>query len=67
MANDVLGWPQALDAGPSVCGGKGYNLARLHRYGFRVPRGGVVVADLYRRIIAELPRPPQMIVAAAVG
>ena len=29
-------------AGPAVCGGKGYNLARLARYGFRVPRGGVL-------------------------
>ena len=39
-----LSWPEAHDAGPSVCGGKGYNLARLARYGFRVPRGGVLPA-----------------------
>ena len=39
-----LNWPEAYDAGPSVCGGKGYNLARLARYGFRVPRGGVLPA-----------------------
>ena len=35
-------WPEAYQAGPTVCGGKGYNLARLVRYGFRVPRGGVL-------------------------
>src|ERR1017187_7433224 len=39
-----LTWPEAYQAGPSVCGGKGYNLARLARYGFRVPRGGVLPA-----------------------
>ena len=27
-----------------MCGGKGYNLSRLHRYGFRVPAGGVLPA-----------------------
>ena len=39
---DFLSWPEAYEAGPGVCGGKGYNLARLVRYGFRVPRGGVL-------------------------
>src|ERR1039457_5591812 len=39
-----LSWPEAYEAGPSVCGGKGSNLARLARYGFRVPRGGVLPA-----------------------
>src|ERR1039457_3670920 len=39
-----LTWPEAYHRGPSVCGGKGYNLARLARYGFRVPRGGVLPA-----------------------
>jgi pyruvate,water dikinase len=37
-----LDWQEAYGAGPSVCGGKGFNLARLARYGFRVPRGGVL-------------------------
>ncbi len=40
----LLNWNQAFEAGPSVCGGKGYNLARLARYGFRVPHGGVLPA-----------------------
>jgi len=39
-----LSWHDAYEAGASVCGGKGYNLARLARYGFRVPRGGVLPA-----------------------
>ena len=39
-----LGWGEACKAGAAVCGGKGYNLARLARYGFRVPRGGVLAA-----------------------
>ncbi len=38
----ILNWYEAYKAGSSVCGGKGYNLARLARYGFRVPRGGVL-------------------------
>ena len=42
---DFLDWGQSYQAGPSVCGGKGYNLARLERYGFRVPRGGVLPAN----------------------
>ena len=40
-----LDWRQAWQAGPAVCGGKGYNLARLARYGFRVPGGGVLPMD----------------------
>lgn len=38
----LLNWCDAYEAGSSVCGGKGYNLARLARYGFSVPRGGVL-------------------------
>src|ERR1035441_9882120 len=39
-----LDWQEAYQAGPAVSGGKGYNLARLARYGFRVPGGGVLPA-----------------------
>ena len=48
-----LDWPQAYDAGVKVCGGKGYNLARLSRYGFRVPRGGVLPVGAPIAIIRE--------------
>ncbi len=40
--DQFLSWQQAYEAGPGICGGKGYNLARLSRYGFRIPRGGVL-------------------------
>ena len=45
-----LNWQEAYAAGPAVCGGKGYNLARLARYGFRVPRGGVLRAGALSEI-----------------
>ena len=47
----ILNWRQAYEAGVLTCGGKGYHLAKLHRYGFPVPDGGVVVADVYRQLI----------------
>jgi pyruvate,water dikinase len=40
--DQFLSWQQAYEAGPGICGGKGYNLARLSRYGFRIPIGGVL-------------------------
>ncbi|MDR3698978.1 MAG: PEP/pyruvate-binding domain-containing protein [Candidatus Sulfopaludibacter sp.] len=43
----ILTWDEAAAAGSPVCGGKGYNLARLARYGFRVPDGGVLAAGAY--------------------
>src|SRR5215471_308857 len=50
----VLTWEQAVAAGPEVCGGKGYNLGRLHRYGFRIPRGGVIPAAWYNDVARAL-------------
>lgn len=46
-----LSWPDAFDAGAGLCGGKGHQLARLHRYGFNVPRGGVLSIDAYRAFL----------------
>jgi phosphohistidine swiveling domain-containing protein len=51
----ILGWEETVRAGPARCGGKGYNLARLHRYGFAVPRGGVLPADVYTSFIRAFP------------
>jgi pyruvate,water dikinase len=48
----VLSYFEALAAGPAVVGGKAWNLARLGRYGFQVPPGGVLVADAYRAVRA---------------
>ena len=53
--NAVLGWEEAFAAGPEICGGKGFNLGRLHRYGFRVPRGGAIPAVWYRELLAQTP------------
>jgi rifampicin phosphotransferase len=50
-----LAWPQAFAAGPEICGGKGYNLGRLHRYGYRIPRGGVIPAAWYSEMLAAAP------------
>lgn len=44
----VLNWCEAAVAGAPVAGGKGWNLGRLHRYGYPVPAGGVISAVLYR-------------------
>lgn len=53
MAAYILSWAQAFEAGLTACGGKGYNLARLARYGFAVPDGGVIVSDVYRDLMQQ--------------
>ena len=57
----MLTWDQAFAAGSAVVGGKGWNLARLARYGFEVPPGGVVAASVY----ADLFRTPDIAALAA--
>jgi rifampicin phosphotransferase len=49
----ILTWDETFAAGPLVCGGKGYNLARLARYGFRVPAGAVLPAAAYRETMRD--------------
>ncbi len=53
-----LTWSEAFAAGPEICGGKGYNLGRLKRYGFRVPRGGVIPANWYTELLSLIPAGP---------
>jgi phosphoenolpyruvate synthase/pyruvate phosphate dikinase len=48
-------WPEVFVAGSARCGGKGWNLARLHRYGFNVPIGGVLTTDGYIHILRSTP------------
>lgn len=43
-----LDWDEAFNSTAAQVGGKGYNLARLHRYGFKVPAGGVLTSRAYR-------------------
>lgn len=57
----LLTWDEAFAAGSAVAGGKGWNLARLVRYGFAVPPGGIVPASVY----AELFRTPDVAALAA--
>ncbi len=51
-----LAWNAAFTAGPEICGGKGYNLGRLDRYGFRIPRGGVIPACWYEEVLRQVPQ-----------
>lgn len=48
-----LSWPEAFQAGVGAAGGKGWNLGRLDRYGFKVPAGGVLGAGAYQSFIEE--------------
>jgi len=48
----ILSWKEAFAAGPARCGGKGWNLARLARYGFKVPAGGVLTVDSYEWVLS---------------
>lgn len=63
----LLSWEDAFRAGPGVCGGKGFHLARLHRYGFDVPAGGVVSTAVYDAVAAQLPPAALARVAATPG
>jgi len=47
-----LSWPEVFQDGVEAVGGKGWNLARLDRYGFYIPAGGVLTARAYQ-IFAE--------------
>lgn len=46
-----LNWDEAFNSTAAQVGGKGHNLARLHRYGFPVPRGGVLNSKVYREFL----------------
>jgi len=53
MIQYIVSYEDAVSLGPPGVGGKGWNLGRLHRYGFPVPRGGILVADVYTQFLAE--------------
>ncbi len=63
----VLNWPDVYEAGSARCGGKGFNLARLARYGFKVPRGGVVAAEVYSAVLSEPHLAPQVLALSSVA
>ncbi|TCO82769.1 pyruvate,water dikinase [Plasticicumulans lactativorans] len=49
----VLDWPDAFAAGPARVGGKGWNLARLARYGLPVADGGVLPVAAHAAWLAD--------------
>jgi pyruvate,water dikinase len=49
--SNFLEWKDAYTAGTEVAGGKGWNLARLDRYGFSLPTGGILTAQAYRDFV----------------
>src|SRR3954469_2596387 len=52
-AGPLLSYVDAVDAGPAIVGGKGWNLGRLALYGFNVPLGGVLGAGGDREHLAS--------------
>jgi pyruvate,water dikinase len=46
-------WPGAFQAGVEAAGGKGWNLGRLERFGFKIPAGGVLASGAYLCFIEE--------------
>ena len=46
-----ISWDQAFKSGAIQVGGKGWNLARLDRFGFKIPPGGVLSTDAYMKFI----------------
>jgi len=48
-----LNWTEAFEAGPKTVGGKGWNLGRLARYGFKIPVGGALSTYAYEEFISE--------------
>lgn len=53
MSRYLLDWSSAYLAGSQICGGKGWNLAKLHYYGFVIPEGGVISSVLYRELLEQ--------------
>ncbi len=46
-----LTWDEAFQFGAPLAGGKGWNLGRLARYGFKIPVGGVLITRAYNEFI----------------
>jgi pyruvate,water dikinase len=67
MTPQILDWNQTFEAGVRRCGGKGYNLARLRRYGFNIPEGGVLTAGAYVELMSTLGLDRRIDEVAGVG
>ncbi len=51
--NFILDYETALNAGTIKVGGKGFNLSKLHHFGFLVPKGVVLSDDAYKLFVEE--------------
>lgn len=50
-AKYFLTWDEAFLSGTQQAGGKGWNLGRLARYGFKIPMGGILTTRAYDEFI----------------
>ena len=64
MAAFIVSYNDAVLLGSATVGGKGWNLGRLHRYGFPVPAGGILIAQAYTQSMQE---PPLRALCAALA
>jgi pyruvate,water dikinase len=62
----ILDYRQAVAAGPARVGGKAWNLGRLARWGFPVPRGIVVDAGVYDAVVGGETIAPLIAAAATI-
>jgi pyruvate,water dikinase len=53
MAGYIVSYEEAVAFGSPIVGGKGWNLGRLHHYGFTVPTGGILIAQTYTRFMQD--------------
>jgi Phosphoenolpyruvate synthase/pyruvate phosphate dikinase len=53
VENYICNWDEASQSGVQQVGGKGWNLGRLARYGFRVPKGVVLTTQAYDEFIKQ--------------
>src|SRR5450432_74543 len=51
MTQFIVSYQDAVHLGPAIVGGKGWNLGRLYRYGFRVPEGSILNAQIYTQFM----------------
>lgn len=47
----IFSWHEAIPAGVEKVGGKGWNLGRIARYGFKIPSGFVLSTEAYNQFI----------------
>lgn len=50
-SNYAASWKEAFQLGVSLVGGKAWNLSRLDRYGFKIPRGSVLTTAAFQGFI----------------